>query len=68
MEKDLELEDYTKLYQQIGEVAQEARRSMVTVTGVSSDKDWFMNVYENRHTCSGLIVAENGMEMLILTQ
>lgn len=68
VEKDLELEDYTKLYQQIGEVAQEARRAMVTVTGVSSDKDWFMNVYENRHTCAGLIVAENGMEMLILTR
>lgn len=68
VEKDLELEDYTKLYQQLGEVAQEARRAMVTVTGVSSDKDWFMNVYENRHTCSGLIVAENGMEMLILTR
>ncbi|MBR4719710.1 MAG: serine protease [Lachnospiraceae bacterium] len=68
VEKDLELEDYTKLYQQIGEVAQEARRSMVTVTGVSSDKDWFMNVYENRHTCAGLIIAENGMEMLILTR
>ena len=56
------------MYQQIGEVAQEARRAMVTVTGVSSDKDWFMNVYENRHTCAGLIVAENGMEMLILTR
>ena len=68
VEKDLELGDYTKLYQQIGEVAQEARRAMVTVTGVSSDKDWFMNVYENRHTCAGLIVAENGMEMLILTR
>lgn len=68
VEKDLELGDYTKLYQQIGEVAQEARRAMVTVTGVSSDKDWFMNVYENRHTCAGLILAENGMEMLILTR
>ncbi|MCR5507204.1 MAG: PDZ domain-containing protein [Lachnospiraceae bacterium] len=68
VEKDLELGDYSKLYEQIGEVAKEAGRAMVTVTGVSSDTDWFMNVYENRHTCAGLIVAENGMEMLILTR
>lgn len=27
-----------------------------------------MNVYENRDTCAGLIVAENGKEMLILTR
>jgi S1-C subfamily serine protease len=27
-----------------------------------------MNVYENKHTCAGLILAENGKEMLILTK
>ena len=68
VEKDLEIDDYTKLYQQIGEVATEAKRAMVTVTGVSANTDWFMNVYENRHTCAGLILAENGKEMLILTR
>ena len=68
VEKDLEIDDYTKLYQQIGEVATEAKRAMVTVTGVSANTDWFMNVYENRHTCAGIILAENGKEMLILTR
>ncbi len=68
VEKDLEIEDYTKLYQQIGEVATEAERAMVTVTGISANTDWFMNVYENRHTCAGIILAENGKEMLILTR
>ena len=68
VEKDLEIEDYTKLYQQIGEVASEAKRAMVTVIGVSANTDWFMNVYENRHTCAGIIIAENGKEMLILTR
>ncbi len=68
VEKDLELADYTKLYQQFSEVAQEAGRAMVTVTGVSANTDWFMNVYENKNVCAGLIVAENGKEMLILTR
>ncbi len=66
--KDLEIEDYAKLYQQIGEVANEARRAVVTVTGLSANTDWFMNVYENKHTAAGLIMAENGKEMLILTR
>ncbi len=68
VEKDLEIEDYTRLYQQIGDVASEAKRAMVTVTGISANTDWFMNVYENKHTCAGLILAENGKEMLILTR
>lgn len=68
VEKDLEIEDYQKLYQQIGDVAKEAERAMVTVTGISANTDWFMNVYENRHTCAGIILAENGKEMLILTR
>lgn len=38
---------------------------MVTVTGVVSDVDWFDNTYENR-TDGGLIVADNGKELLIL--
>lgn len=68
VEKDLEIEDYTKLYQQISEVAAEAEKAMVTVTGISANTDWFMNVYENKHTCAGVILAENGKEMLILTR
>ena len=68
VEKELELDDYAQLYQQISDVAAEARRAVVTVTGVSANTDWFMNVYENKHTSSGLILAENGKEMLILTK
>ena len=68
VEKDLELDDYAQLYQQISDVAAEARRAVVTVTGVSANTDWFMNVYENKHTSAGLILAENGKEMLILTK
>ncbi|MCR5421165.1 MAG: S1C family serine protease [Lachnospiraceae bacterium] len=68
VEKDLEVDDYAKLYQSIGGVAEEAKRAMVTVTGLSANTDWFMNVYENKHTCAGIILAENGKEMLILAR
>ena len=43
-----------------------ADHSMVTVTGVVSDVDWFDNTYENQGQTAGLIVADNGKELLIL--
>ena len=42
-------------------------RSMVTVTGVSSGVDWFNNVNESKNQSSGVIIAQNGKQLLILT-
>ena len=41
---------------------------MVTVTGVVSDVDWFNNTFENKGQTAGLIVADNGKELMILTE
>ena len=68
VEKSLELSDYTELYKKISDVAAEAKKSMVVVTGRSSNTDWFMNIYEDNNSTSGLIVADNGKELLILTR
>ena len=38
------------------------------MTGVKSDTDWFNNAYESRGQASGIIVADNGQELLILTE
>lgn len=40
----------------------------MTVTGVKSDTDWFNNAYESKGQASGIIVADNGQELLILTE
>ncbi len=45
----------------------EMNRSMVTVTGVSSGVDWFNNVNESKNQSSGVIIAQNGKQLLILT-
>jgi len=63
---DLEIDDYRILSEKLYNVAKEASRSVVTVTGLSSDVDWFMNSYEYENKTSGLIVADNGKELLIL--
>lgn len=60
------LSDYKLLYQKIYELANKTMKSMVTVTGVSQDIDWFNNSYENKGQTSGLIVANTGRELLIL--
>lgn len=60
------LEDYQALYSELTQLATSAGRSVVTVTGVTSDVDWFNNIYENMASASGVIVANNGKSILIL--
>lgn len=60
------LEDYQVIYAELAQLATEAGRSVVTVTGVTSDVDWFNNTYENMASASGVIVANNGKSILVL--
>ena len=64
---ELEMSDYQRLYRLMYALVQRNSQSMVTVTGVVTDMDWFDNIYENQGQASGLIVADNGIELLILT-
>lgn len=65
-EVEFEAEDYQTLYDNLYELAQENSKAIVTVTGVTSDRDWFNIPYENRGRASGVIVADTGKEYLIL--
>ena len=62
------IEDYQMLQSQLYAVGQQANRFVVTVTGVQSEVDWFNNDYENRDQGSGIIIANNSQELLILTE
>ncbi len=62
----LDLEDYKGMYESLSSLAKEAEKSVATVTSVTSDVDWFNNTYENKGVTSGLIIADNGRELLIL--
>ena len=66
--KELELSDYQMLQNKIYVIGKEANRSVVTVTGVVSDTDWFNNSYESKGQASGIIIWDNGNELLILTE
>ncbi|MBD5494929.1 MAG: serine protease [Lachnospiraceae bacterium] len=60
------LDEYQSVYEELAKLAKDVERSLVTVTGVTSDVDWFNNPYENEAEASGVIVADNGRAMLIL--
>ena len=66
--RELEISDYQMLQNKIYAVGKEANRSVVTVTGVTSDTDWYNNVYESNGQASGVIIGNNGSELLILTE
>jgi S1-C subfamily serine protease len=66
-EFELELDDVEALYKKLNEVAREADKFIVTVTGVTSDVDWFNDTLENKGQATGIVVANNGQELLMLT-
>lgn len=66
--ENTEIDDYKSLYGKLYEVVKEAEKALVTVTAVKSDVDWFNNTYENEDKTSGLVIANNGQELLILAE
>ena len=66
--QELEIADVQNVQNKLYAVGREANRFVVTVTGVKSDTDWFNNSYESRGQASGIIIADNGQELLILTE
>ena len=65
---ELQLSDYQAMYDRLYEVARDMEKSMVTVTGTSSDIDWYNNTLESENETTGFIIADNGKELLILAE
>lgn len=60
------MEEYISTYQRLYEITTDFRYSMVTVTGVSQDVDWFNNEYESKGLHSGIVFASTSKQFLIL--
>ncbi len=65
---DLGLTDYQSLQEALYAVGRDASKSMVTVTGVESDVDWFHAPYERENQAVGVIIGKNGKDLLVLTE
>ena len=62
----LDKENYKEIYSAMSAHVAELEQYMVTVTAVTSNIDWFSNVQESRSQTSGIIVNDNGKELLVL--
>ncbi|WP_051656810.1 S1C family serine protease [Butyrivibrio sp. AE3004] len=58
--------DYIEMYASLRSVATNTAKGVVTVTSIQSDTNWINNPYESKGQSSGVIVADNGAEYMIL--
>ena len=61
-----DVKDLANIYSEIRSIANEVDKSLVTVTNISNSVDWFNNEYEATETTTGLVVANNGADLLML--
>lgn len=66
--KEFTIEDYQKIQTQLYAIGNVANKSIVTITSVVSDTDWFNNFYEREGQGSGTIVGDRGNKLMILTE
>lgn len=63
----LDMGDYRQIYSVLSDYVKQLNQYMVVVTGTKSDTDWFANVYESKNETTGIVIGNNGKELLILT-
>lgn len=57
---------YVQMYESIRKVAEDVSDAFVTVEAIEQGVDWFQEVYENRTRTTGLILGNDGVDLLIL--
>ena len=62
------LDDYQQIQTELYAIGNTANKSIVTITGVVSDTDWFNNSYEREGQGCGTIIGERGGKLWILTE
>lgn len=66
--REFTIDDYQKIQTQLYAIGNVANKSIVTITSVVSDTDWFNTSYEREGQGSGTIVGDTGSKLLILTE
>lgn len=62
------LDTYQKIYHEMNIIAKDAMKSVVTVTGISNNEDWFNVSTKSIKQVSGVVIADNNQEFYILTE
>lgn len=65
--QSLTIENYKELGTALNQVAIEARKSMVQIVGAKGNQNAFEGMDKRTNSTPGVIIADNGVELLILT-
>lgn len=65
-EMELGINDYIALSDSVTTLAGEVSKSVVDVIGIGQDTDWINNEYEEESVVSGVLIADNGIDYLVL--
>ncbi len=66
--RSITLEDYTRIYEEVHQIASQPLKAMVTVTGVTKGEDLLDNSYVSYGQSAGVIIAKNSSQVYILTE
>ena len=55
----MELKDYEKMYQQLMQIGNQASKSLVDISAVKTDTDWFDEALTSHKSAAGLILTEH---------
>ena len=67
-DSEFTIEEYQGIHDKLYEIANAATKYMVKVTCTTQGSDWLQGVFENENDLTGVIVADNGVEYLILAE
>jgi serine protease Do len=60
------IDTYLQIYDAIRKVAEDISDAFVTVEAIEQGVDWFQEVYEKRTRTTGLVLGNDGVDLLIL--
>lgn len=66
VQQTLDADSYRQMQQSLTAIGIEANRSVAEIVAVAKDQDWTEEAKDYKNSVSGLIVADNGRELLIL--
>ena len=66
VQQTLDADSYRQMQKSLTSIAVAANRSVVEIVGVTSDQDWTEETNDYKNSVSGIIVADNGQELLVL--
>ena len=67
-EEETDLDKYRLVRREINNIVVNCEKSVVSVTGIRSEMDYFNNTYENSSSAYGVIIADHDSEYYILTE